>query len=86
MKGTYVSLTEGDVAAYDMTLDAQGTEISRTKLPAGPGAMIRMATARFSGGEDLVPGFSKPAPTPEETCCRSREACRSRRRSRECRR
>jgi hypothetical protein len=28
--------------------------------------MIRMATARFSGGEDLVPGFSKPAPTVEE--------------------
>jgi hypothetical protein len=66
MKGTYVSLTDGDVAAYDLTLDAQGNEISRTKLPAGPGAMIRMATARFSGGEDLVPGFSKPAPTPEE--------------------
>jgi len=28
--------------------------------------MIRMATARFSGGEDLVPGFSKPAATPDE--------------------
>ncbi len=66
MKGTYVSLTDGDVAAYDLTLDAQGNEISRTKLAAGPGAMIRMATARFSGGEDLVPGFSKPALTPEE--------------------
>src|SRR5712672_344958 len=46
MKGTYVSLSEGDVAAYDLVLDGQGNEISRAKLPPGPGAMIRMATAR----------------------------------------
>jgi hypothetical protein len=63
MKGVYVSLTEGDVASYNLILDAQGNEISRSKMDPGPGAMIRMATARFSGGEDLVPGFSKPAPT-----------------------
>lgn len=69
-KGVYVSLAEGDVAAYDLLLDAQGNEISRAKLPAGPGPMIRMATARFSGGEDLVPGFSKPAPTAAEVAAR----------------
>ena len=61
MKGVFVSLAEGDVAAYDLLLDAQGSEVSRTKIQPGPGAMIRMATARFSGAEDLVPGFSKPA-------------------------
>lgn len=66
MKGVYVSLTAGDVAAYNLTLDAQGKEVSRTPMASGPGPMIRLATARFSGGEDLVPGFSKPAPTLEE--------------------
>jgi hypothetical protein len=66
MKGVYVSLTEGDVASYNLILDAQGNEISRSRMDPGPGAMIRMATARFSGGEDLVPGFSKRAPTPAE--------------------
>jgi 3-keto-disaccharide hydrolase/FG-GAP-like repeat len=66
LKGVYVSLAEGDVASYDLLLDAQGNEVHRTKLGAGPGAMIRMASGRFSGGEDLVPGFSKPAPTRAE--------------------
>jgi hypothetical protein len=66
MKGVFVSLTEGDVAAYDMLLDTQGKEVSRAKLQPGPGAMIRMATARFSGAEDLVPGFSKLAPSVAE--------------------
>ncbi len=66
MKGVYVSLTAGDIAAYNVVLDAQGKETSRTPLAPGPGPMIRMATARFSGGEDLVPGFSKPALTPDE--------------------
>jgi hypothetical protein len=66
LKGVYVSLNSGDTASYDLTLDASGKETSRTRLGPGPGAMIRMATARFSGGEDLVPGFSKPAMTPGE--------------------
>ncbi len=66
MKGVYVSLTEGDVALYNLALDAQGNEISRSKLESGPGPMIRWATARFSGGEDLVPGFSKLPQTPAE--------------------
>ena len=66
LKGVYVSLNDGDVASYDVVLDAQGNEVQRTKLGAGPGAMIRMASGRFSGGEDLVPGFSKPAPTRAE--------------------
>ncbi len=63
IKGVYVSLSEGEFASYyDLRLDAQGGEVSRTRLAAGPGPMIRMATARFSGGEDMVPGFAKPAP------------------------
>jgi hypothetical protein len=56
-----VSLADDDAGVYDLVLDAKGNETSRTKLPPGPGPMIRLATARFSGGEDLVPGFSKLA-------------------------
>src|SRR3981189_3210667 len=40
-------------------------ETSRPPLSAGPG-MARMGGARFSGAEDLVPGFAKPAPTRAE--------------------
>ena len=78
MKGTYASLTDGDVAAYDVTLDVQGAEISRTKLAAGPGAMIRMATARFSGGEDPVPRIFQTSANPGRSSCRGREAWHSR--------
>jgi len=37
MKGIYVSLTNGDLASYQVTLDAQGRELSREKLgrPSG---------------------------------------------------
>jgi hypothetical protein len=65
MKGVYVSLAGGAIAGYDVLLDAQGKETSRTPLGPGPG-MARMAGARFSGAEDLVPGFAKPAPTRAE--------------------
>jgi Domain of Unknown Function (DUF1080) len=65
MKRIYVSLAGGDIAGYEVLLDAQGKETSRT--PLGPGlGMARMGGARFSGAEDLVPGFAKPAPTRAE--------------------
>ena len=64
-KGVYVSLAGGDTAAYDVLLNAQGNETSRAPLEPGPG-MARMGGARFSGAEDLVPGFAKPAPTRAE--------------------
>jgi len=66
MKGIYVSLAEGDLAGYEVVLDAQGAEVSREKLPAGPGPMIRFATARTNGADELVQGFSKLAPTVTE--------------------
>src|SRR5204863_2998858 len=65
MKGIYVSLAGADIAGYDVKLDAQGKETSRTPLGPGPG-MARIGAARFSGAEDLVPGFAKPAPTRAE--------------------
>jgi hypothetical protein len=66
MKGVYVSLTEGEVGSYEVVVDAQGKEISRSKLGPGPGPMIRMASALSTAGEDKVPGFSRPAPAPME--------------------
>lgn len=66
MKGVFVSLAEGDIAAYDLVLDAQGKEVSRTKLSPGPGPMTRMAGNRPGQSGEPVPGFSKPAQTPAE--------------------
>src|SRR5579863_3017082 len=37
MKGVYMSLIDGDVATYRVTLDAQGQELSREKLRPGGG-------------------------------------------------
>ncbi len=44
MKGIYMSLDDGDVAAYRLTLDADGKEVSREKLRPG-GGQIRIAPA-----------------------------------------
>jgi hypothetical protein len=42
MKGVFMSLNDGDVATYRVTLDAQGQELSREKLRPG-GGQIRIA-------------------------------------------
>jgi hypothetical protein len=39
MKGTYVSLTKGDLASYSVTLDTQGQELSREKLQPASGTI-----------------------------------------------
>src|SRR6185503_12181726 len=49
MKGVYVSLSDGDVGSYEVALDAQGKELSRTRLASGAAPMVRMAVARTSG-------------------------------------
>lgn len=70
MKGIFVSLADGDIAPYNMVLDAQGKEVSRNRMRPGPGPMKRMATESVSGPDEAVPGFSKlvplepPAPKP----------------------
>jgi hypothetical protein len=66
MKGTYVSLSDGDVGTYDLALSADGTELSRTKLRNAPGPMIRMAAAPSTAGQEAVAGFSKLPLTPAE--------------------
>jgi hypothetical protein len=43
MKGVFVSLTEGDLVSYRVTLDAQGTETSRERLRPAGGGQVRVA-------------------------------------------
>ncbi len=72
MKGIYVSLTQGDLASYRVTLDAQGQELSREPLrPAG--GQLRYApdpkTAKPavpSAAPGRVPGDRGPVFNPEE--------------------
>jgi len=66
MKGTYVSLTDGEFGSYDLVVDGQGKEVSRAKLDPGPGPMIRIAAGRGGTGDEHVAGFSKLAQTPAE--------------------
>jgi hypothetical protein len=67
MKGIYVSLAEGDLASYRMTLDPEGRELSREKLAPASG-MVRFAwqAARDSSGAGgYIPGFGDlDAPLP----------------------
>jgi hypothetical protein len=81
MKGVYMSLTEGDVAAYRVTLDAQGQELSRERLRPG-GGQVRAAppviegaagrgsgrggAGRGAGGRgNLPPGVTLPIVQPQ---------------------
>jgi hypothetical protein len=73
-KGVLVSLATGDVAAYDVVLDKDGKEVSRTKLSPGPGPMTRMSGNRPGAAGEAVPGFSKPAQTPAEIAAASPNA------------
>jgi len=61
LKGVYVSLPDGD--AYDMTLDSDGKELSRTRLPRASAQFARMAAGQWSNGQAHVPGFAQPAVT-----------------------
>ena len=65
-KGVLVSLAEGDVAAYDVVIDTQGKEVSRTKLSPGPGPMVRMSSERLAQPVETGAGFTPPATTPAE--------------------
>jgi hypothetical protein len=66
MTGVYVSLDEGDVASYQVTLNSEGKELSRSRLRPAPAPMIRMAAAPSTAGQEAVVGFSKLAPTRAE--------------------
>ena len=72
-KGVYVSLTEGDIAAYAVTLDASGKELTRERLRRG-GGLARVApppaeseqnapgAGAAPGGRGARPAGAPPAP------------------------
>lgn len=79
MKGVFVSLSEGDVASYALTLDAQGHELKRDKLRRGGGQMRIAppvdpnAPVRTPGEHPgLPPGLILPV-TPPDTSLRAGE-------------
>jgi hypothetical protein len=77
MKGIYISLTQGDLASYRVTLDAEGQELSREKLRPASG-MIRFAAdyappqppqpgaGAAAGGRGAMDGSPAPAFQPEQ--------------------
>jgi Domain of Unknown Function (DUF1080)/FG-GAP-like repeat len=76
LKGTYVELSDPDLPAYDVTLDAQGQILERNKLRRG-GGLVRVApppSANEQGG-----GFHGSRPTvtlpfqPDDTKLRPNE-------------
>jgi hypothetical protein len=61
-KGVYVSLS-GDGGSYDLTLNAEGKELSRTRLLRATAQFARMAAGPWANGSAKVPGFAGPAIT-----------------------
>jgi hypothetical protein len=61
-KGVYVSLS-GDGGSYDLTLNAEGKELNRTRLPRATAQFARMAAGPWANGSAKVPGFAGPAVT-----------------------
>ena len=59
MKGVYVSLTQGEVASYRVTLDQQGQELSREKLRPAAGTIRYAKDYKAPEGTNL---FDRPAP------------------------
>ncbi len=64
-KGIYVSLS-GDGGSYDVTLNGEGKELSRTRLLRATAQFARMAAGPWANGQAHVPGFAEPATTVAE--------------------
>jgi hypothetical protein len=65
LKGVYVSLNEGAIGTYDLTLSAEGTELSRKPLLRSSAGFARMAVGPPVDAYK-VPGYAALAPTLEE--------------------
>lgn len=66
MRGVYVSLTEGELGLFSLTLDAQGRETARERLaaPAGRGGGRGNAPAPAANPPTAAPGAAPPAGAP----------------------
>lgn len=63
LKGVYVSLSDGDVDSYDLTVGPDGKEVSKRRLERATGQFTRIATGAWANGAAKVPGFADQAPT-----------------------
>lgn len=61
-KGVYSSLS-GELGSYEVTLNADGKELSRTPLLRATAQFARMAAGPWANGQAHVPGFAQPAIT-----------------------
>ena len=72
MRGVYISLTEGELGSYSVTLDAQGREVAKERLapPAGRGGgggagRGTAPPATQPGTTAAPPAAGQPAPAPQ---------------------
>ena len=61
-KGVYFGLS-GEGEADEITLNADGKELNRTRLPRATAQFARMAAGPWVNGQAQVPGFARPAIT-----------------------
>ena len=61
-KGVYVSLA-GEGGSYGVTLNTDGKELNRTRLPRASAQFARMAAGPWANGQAHVPGFASPTIT-----------------------
>ncbi len=62
LKGTYVELSDPDLPAYDVTIDAQGKILERNKLRRG-GGLVRVAPPPSTNPQAQGGGFRSGRPT-----------------------
>jgi hypothetical protein len=62
LKGVYIPLSAAG-EAFDVTLNAQGKELTRVRLPRATAQFARMAAGPWANGSANVPGFARPAIT-----------------------
>src|SRR6185437_3803061 len=62
--GIYIQ--PGDANTFEITLNAQGKEVSRAVLPRATAQFTRIAAGPWANGAAQVPGFARPAPTVAE--------------------
>src|SRR4029077_19633865 len=63
LKGIYISLSNDDLNSYEVTLSAEGKELTRTRLDRATAQFARMAAGPWTNGTARVPGFANPAQT-----------------------
>ena len=71
MKGVFVSLSEGEVASYAVTLDAQGHELKRDRLRRGGGQMRIAPPVDPECSGPPADAWRASRCCPPDLCCRS---------------